>query len=876
MLGSRAAGGEKREPPSVGAEARVFLVARATAAVTAPARMRGCVTRNVAGGQVAPANASRCPSPKCCDRLVSDCKILGPSPRALACLLSYLTAAGCGSINGATTAPTLSEIGMSPSQQLHELELGGRPPAVLVSRHGDPAGAVAIAFAAPDDGPAQAQAVVDLLAARLEAAGYGPLTASLLSGGGYVAVLAKTPDDTESIIEAIDRALRDVVTGREPWLDDFGRRQQTVRNAVDSAGHAVTSNTCSAAPNPTQASLVASSPRSKAALQRLNAWRSAARQSSRARLAILGGPKHLAAAEGAIESLEPWPAGILPSPTWPKSSGFAVAPASGGPSRLSIAVRLPAAGPTVDVARVLGAPESPLAIQLGALGHGWRIETLSGEAELLGGCLHLELRPDAHHAGVAPTEVARAARLVVAEVERAATLATEKPRASATAILRTEDPRRAAAAAAWRALSRPVDEPLRAGITWQSDEDGDASSQDLERAFGQFDAYWKASSLEAKVRQEPGQGELWVLLASPCGTAAEGRLNAGLGALALSAVARANDGQRGVAFEPWVAADGLGLVAHATRLDDSETPEQLAIRVADALGKALVAREPASRAFLEAQHASMALLGPHPRPGYWSLLDSLAPEHPSWLLPEGTWDTLANADAAHAATRLRMLLSGPLRVASLTNGEASQSEIVEATLARWLRPVRAEPRQCPASPAAPPPRWGLTRLNVAELTEHATHYVGIALPTYDAPLDSEARYTAWLLNRSGGWLDRALARSHLASWAKAHLLGGPKAAALVVELAALPEQRQTAVMQVRALFGRLAAGAVTDSDVAAATRYFEDAELLAALDPRFRIVRLWRRQPETKPKVTLEDLRMFHRQVFAAGRAVVIELAREP
>ncbi len=91
--------------------------------------------------------------------------------------------------------------------------------------------------------------------------------------------------------------------------------------------------------------------------------------------------------------------------------------------------------------------------------------------------------------------------------------------------------------------------------------------------------------IETRLRAEPGQSELWLLLGSPCGTLAESNDNAGQSALALTMAAHATSAD--VALEPWITPDAVGLLAHAPRRALESATEQ-AERVARALARARV------------------------------------------------------------------------------------------------------------------------------------------------------------------------------------------------------------------------------------------------------------------------------------------------
>jgi hypothetical protein len=135
--------------------------------------------------------------------------------------------------------------------------------------------------------------------------------------------------------------------------------------------------------------------------------------------------------------------------------------------------------------------------------------------------------------------------------------------------------------------------------------------------------------------------------------------------------------------------------------------------------------------------------------------------------------------------------------------------------------------------------------------------------------------TVFLMNRPGGWLDRAVRAPGLAVHAEATVLGGGDASALAVEVATSGPTARAAATQVRALLSRLAEGIVTTEEVAAAKASYDEAHAAARIDPRRRIVEAWVGRPSLKaPDVTA--LRAFHRQAFAPSRHVVVLTRPKP
>ena len=777
----------------------------------------------------------------------------------------------------APNVPELSEIGENPAKQIRKLHLDARPDVTLVARHGDPVGAVSVAFAT-DNGPLAAITIATLLEARVGSELRSGIEVRANPTGGYVSAFAPTSEVAGGFVRAVDHALAQPVTGQDSWLHPLANHAAALLSRLDTGGLGGRSTDCSGFFE--EAHSPQNLPRldSTQGIALLNTWRVEARTRVNLAFGALGGPEILDAVEAAVEQLQPWPVGNSRTSPWPRDDVFNSAGAAGSPPHLTVELRVPSATAALEAAHLLESPNARLIAQLAAIGQGWKLDIVAGQSALSGGCLLVELSPSAVADAATdppPSEVARAARLAVDELRRTTRSINDSSWSLAESILRSTDPRLAAASAAWRSLGSDSDQPPRHAVTWYHRDSREESARELRARFDQIAEQWHQQSIDITIGQEPGQGELWVLLASPCGTSSEHELDAGISGLALNAIVHATPSAEGVALEPWVAADGLGLVAHAPRRRDGETLDALAVRVGDALGRALIGQQQAT-AFAAARDSTLTRFRAEGNPGLWASIEALSPSHPSWLLPVGSLAILSTADSREAQARLRTILSGPLRIAVLANGERSQAEHIRNNLREWLRPLRSGPRACPAVPAAKKPNFGLTRIKTADTTTEITAHVSVQLPTYDAPLASEARWTTWLLNRRGGWLDRALVTTKLAASADASVYGGPNAAAIVVEIRALPESIHTAVMQVRALFGRLSAGALSRTDFAAAKRHFSQVELIRSLDPRYRLVALWRGQAGLPTVPRLEELRRYHKQVFSTDRVVVVERATEP
>jgi hypothetical protein len=229
-------------------------------------------------------------------------------------------------------------------------------------------------------------------------------------------------------------------------------------------------------------------------------------------------------------------------------------------------------------------------------------------------------------------------------------------------------------------------------------------------------------------------------------------------------------------------------------------------------------------------------------------LDALVPGHPELLETRGSWATLGNLTLETVRAHAHLFLSGPLRLAVLTNAVDTQGSELRAALQRWIRPTRRDGAEC-SRPPAPASVAGIQRVKVAvSAGAQPGAHVGVRVPREH--MDA-ARWTTWLLNRPNGWLERALERPGLVSAAEAHFVGGPEIGALVVQVRAANAQIDRAVSQVVGLFERLSTGAATEKDCRLARSAFASARTEAALQPLTRLAELyagrpWGRAPNLK------------------------------
>ena len=215
-------------------------------------------------------------------------------------------------------------------------------------------------------------------------------------------------------------------------------------------------------------------------------------------------------------------------------------------------------------------------------------------------------------------------------------------------------------------------------------------------------------------------------------------------------------------------------------------------------------------------------------------------------------------------------------MAVIANVDATQAEAAVRAVDRWVARRPGESRACPATAAVSPPRAGTYAVDLpaGALSEVL---IGVPLPPADATARATATWLAAALDGSDGLLAHALgadvaagvsgARSPaLARTWSAVVLGAPQASALVVRLVGPDASIDAAVAQVRALLDRLRHGALREEDRAKAAGALARTRLAASLDPRARIINLWRGEAPS-PSPSLDDLRALPPQRCATKRS---------
>lgn len=777
--------------------------------------------------------------------------------------IGLVFSAGCGSSGQRAHSADPEPLHL---RRIEVLKADDRPLLGLMSRRGDPAAALSIA-AAHDLGAEASIALGALLAERLIERGVADAESHVHTLGFQTAVLVNSADGAERFVRAAAAALATPLTDDDAALHAVRGRLRNVSLRAFASEADANVAACSAELG------VAKVGARRLAASDIEGWRKQVHRAGAVAISAIGDTPILDATRDALEKLEAWPDGDGPEDPWPARDTIG-ASANDAERSLSVALRVPGAGSALTAARVIGGDTSELSLRLSALEPPWSVERVTAVARPRGACLRMDAAPPRGDPGPRPGDAARATLVLLEEAERALAGAADSAWAVDESVIGAHDPRHAANILAWRVLSGRLEpgEPRRAvHLTAKARELGEPASGAFAEELRRVREQWQTPRLERRQRIEAGQGEIWILLASPCGARGESELSAGLTATVLHALAARTAHAPDLAIEPWTTADGAGLLVHGSARGAEEGARAHAQRLAAALGKTLVTQRLSGQEVALARSTLLDGIGPDPAPGYWLAVRTLAPGRPSLLEPRGTWAALSEAATLDAEAQRRVLLQGPWRVAVLANSDEEQVRAAAAELERWLRPVRVRGSQC-AEPRPPLPRSGELTIEATGDTKGSPNaYVAVPLASSASGPSREALLTQWLLNQPRGWLAQALRVPGLAGAARARLLGGAGASALVIEIHALEGRAHEAVAQVRGLLERLGRGAATEQDLQLAERALLKAELHRNLDPRRRVVELWRGASESRA-ATLASLRRMHQRAFSAASHVVVHV----
>jgi hypothetical protein len=750
--------------------------------------------------------------------------------------------------------------------QLSSRRVEKRPSLAVVEREGDPAGAVSLALAVAG-GCLPTASLGALVGARLSTARVAAHV-DAQPGGLSITILLPDAETARLSLRELDRALRAPVSPQEsrdptlfalaaPLLEELSRFEGVWSPREDCR------ETATGGPAGVES--------------RLGRYRAVAETTRRATMVRerahfgLAGPHEIVSkATETLLSLPEWPGGERTDESLIARNQFVHQASSNDQTRASLLWTTVSYPQALSAAESLRHPSSALAGQLRTLPGHYRVESAAGIPLPVGGLLQVELGGTTSDEASEPSEQRRMLTILLDESRRR--LATPlEPNLLARNVLSQTDPRDTARLAAWSLLSADAPTPSNRVVVTLTTS-AEASSVGGLATVVDENAIRSPSHLEQVVRLERGQGGLWALLGSVCGTLDETRANAGATAIVLQTLASRYSGTDSVELEAWTSPEGVGLLAHAQAGANDRSDLELAHRIGNVLGMVMATGVISHADSLRSRDDLLSLLGQGPRPALWLALDALSPGRPGSLVSNGTFESLSHVQPSTLEQRRLHLLRHPLRLAVLANTRVEQASTVNAAIGRWIA-VHTEPNStCPAV-VPDSPRSTVLRLEGAR-PDPSDAQITITVELHDlgATDTTLASWVAWLVTREGGWLERALVDASLAGRVEGALVGGAARRGLVLLVGSTPDNADATVRQAQGLFRHLASSyTIGQSEYLLAKKWFDKEQTERGLSPRHRLVTAWSNQSHPAAPPTLTELQQYlGRALSTAAFAAVV------
>jgi hypothetical protein len=594
----------------------------------------------------------------------------------------------------------------------------------------------------------------------------------------------------------------------------------------------------------------------------------------RARWGIVGSREVVEAVDAAIRVLAPWPRTADTVASRPTQDQAVFVPTRGGSPHIDVAWRASTARKVLGASRELRSASSSLREILAALPTSMRLDRVAETPLVVGGCLALSLSQEAQRVPATIDELIATVRIVAEELRRISRQPLEEE-LTTLAVVEQPDPRRAAELAALVALSNDDKTNLdrfRIEVDVGSNLAASNPTSRQQRALAGASTPPSALGTVPLVHAtEHGQGSLHALLASPCAIWSESSRSVGATGLLVRTLASRYHELQSVVVEPWITADGVGLVAHTRRLSVEETPEKQAERLGDVLGRVLTTLRFESSNLWDVRSDLLARLGPGPRPALWRAVLALSPQYPALVAPEGTFTSIAGITVAGLLEHRAQFLQMPLRLAVLENHGVDQAEALRHSLMRWLSMFRFETAQCPQLDREVAPRPLESRIESRfPDPDDAAVTAAMSLPTQHASDEGHAELLLWLLNRPDGWLARSLHDSNIVATADARVVGGLQRRGLVVAIGATTSSLDAATATIRKLFQGLGVVALPQpSNITEAIAQVQQADRRRRMDPRARLQDVWLGRSRTD-KVDETSFRDYLKRAFSASNLVLV------
>ena len=788
-----------------------------------------------------------------------------PRVKSFVLVAGLVTLAACGATRPASLASA-----EAPAVARVEKHWVSKPSLSVVTREGDPEAALALAVrtrAGPSANVALAAIAQKRVLARLAQIDVFPSTFGL-----SLSVLVDAPQQAEAALQSLDLAFKSPIELGE--IDD--RLVEQLRASLR-AGQAATAGDVALADcsgeiyaDSRQLELLQNRSRLREAVERV---RADVYHSNNARFAVVGSNVLTRAVENALGKMPAWPAPAANAWTSRPGGTTDVSLATGNSRRLSIAWRVTSIANANRAAEALRKRGSPLLAQVSALDADWKVESISSIARDVGACLRIDLSSSADSATIAATNLESIVRVAVAE-SRTVLDAVSGPSGENAELALDNDPGRAARQTAWNSLSTPdstAQPSLRIHLRMLP---ADAGAAGLEPALRDAVTKPNISPIDGVARLESGQSELWAIVASPCGTYQESVDDAGATAAWIQTVCRRYTGHLGVQIEPWITVDGVGFIAHTQAQSTSETSTAMAARLGNALGGVVATGSVTGAELASLREELLLRVGSTPRRGFWQLVDALSASRPATFEPLGTFDSIRRLDLARLRDKRTAWLNGPLRLGALLNRNKAQLASLNSSLHRWLDPHRAEIRQCPLATGGAKPSQDIQVAARNLDARDSSAYVAIRLTSDARERVLYEHWLLWLLTRPGGWFETRL--NHGAGTVTADIMGPSYNRSLIVGLNVDDETKLVdCIGRLRDLFSQLSRNGADARDVEQARAWSAAQIRRAELDPRRRLVDLWRGN-SAPPERQLTGFSRYLSQALASAAVTVLRVRRQP
>jgi hypothetical protein len=736
-----------------------------------------------------------------------------------------------------------------------------RPKLATLVRQGDPQAALALVLGQTGSFDESIQ-LAALLSARLSKS-TPPIEVLPHIAGVTMVTPIESPSSVRQLTARLDQAIRVVVDDAE--LDQPGYRRSLQRLQQEMAYQVPTG----------QRDLCLFGAeignRSVASVEQV---RQRLFSEDRARWGVVGSRAVVEAVDAAIRALPAWPHTPDGAASWPTQDQAVFLPPRGHAPHIDIVWRTSMARKVVAAARELRSSSSALREILAALTASMRLDRVTEMPLVEGGCLALSLSQEAQRVPATVDELIAAARIAAEELRRISRQPPDEA-LSTLAVVEQPDPRRAAELAALLALSIDAKTPsdrFRIEVDVGSDLAASNPTPKQQRTLADASVFHSAPGpLPLLQLTEHGQGSVYALIASPCATWSESSKSVGAMGLLMRTLASRHHEVQSVTVEPWITADGVGLLAHARRLSVEETPEQQAARLGDVLGRVLTTFRFESSDLWGTRNELLTRIGPGPRPALWRALLALSPQNPTLVAPDGTFASVAGVNVAELLESRAQLLQMPLRLAVLANDGRDQAEVLRRALMRWLSVFRFETAQCPSLSREQAPRAMDSRIESRfPDPDDAAVTAAISLPIERPSDETYAELLLWLLNRPNGWLAQYLHDGSIVATADARVVGGLQRRGLVVAIGATPSSVDAATANIRRLFQDLGVAALPQqSNIPQAIAQVLQAVRRRRMDPRARLQDLWLSQARID-KFDEAAFREYLKRAFAASNWVLV------